>query len=96
MKDISVSPDLPPVLRQMKDELMKMRRELDGEKKMKAKVRYLPAWPFVELKVGNDEPIRPKTTMASVTKQILGFDPSPDPNIISDLSKFNVARKGKG
>ena len=40
--------------------------------------------------------ISAKTTLASVTKQILGFDPSPDPNIISDLSKFNVARKGKG
>ena len=96
MKNISVSPDLPPVLRQMKDELMKVRRELDGEKKMKAKVRYLPAWPFVELKVGDDDPIRPKTTLASVTQQILGFDPSPDPNLIGDLSKFTVAPKGKG
>ena len=98
MKDITVSPDLPPVLRQMKDELMKIRKDLDADKKTKAKIRYLPSWPFVELKVGDDTPIRPRTTLASVTKDILGINPYPDQKLINNLSKFNhhVASKDAG
>ena len=102
MQDVSVSPDLPPVLRSMKDELMKTRKSLDPDKKSKAKIRYLPGWPFIELKVGTDDPIHPKTTLASITKQVLGIDPRLDRTLIDDLSKFEhrvvpkATAKGKG
>ena len=102
MQDISVSPDLPPVLRPMKDELMKIRKTLDPDKKSKAKIRYLPVWPFIELKIGTDDPIHPKTTLASITKQVLGIDPRLDRTLIDNLSKFEhhvvpkATAKGKG
>ena len=81
---------------------MKVRRDLDAEKKSRAKIRYLPSWPFVELKVGDDDPIRPKTTLARIANQVLGVNPYPNQRLLNDLSKFKHhiayknAAKGKG
>ena len=72
---MSVSPDIPPVLRPMKDNLMKERSQLEPSVKAKSKVRYLPIWPFVELKIDGQSPVGPKETLASITEKILGFDP---------------------
>ena len=47
----SLSPDLPPKVRQMKNAVMLHRKSLDPEARRKSKVRYLPQWPFVELKL---------------------------------------------
>ena len=73
-KRISVSPDIPPVLRPMKDGLMKQRSQLEPDQKSKSKVRYLPIWPFVELKIDGQSPIRPSETLSQITQQIIGFD----------------------
>ena len=74
-KKMSVSPDLPPVLRPLKDELMKTRSELAPDVKSKSRVRYLPQWPFVELRIEGRNPIRPNTSLGAITKTVLGVDP---------------------
>lgn len=74
-KKISLSPDIPPVIRPLKDELMKTRSEMAPSDKAKSKVKYLPQWPFVELRVEGARPQRPKTTLSEVATTILGIDP---------------------
>ena len=46
---ILLCPDLPPVLRPLKDELMQRRAQLPAEQKQKSRVRLIPQWPFMEL-----------------------------------------------
>ena len=50
-RKISISPDLPPILGPLKDNLMLSRSKLAPGITSKSQVRYLPRWPFVELKV---------------------------------------------
>ena len=73
-KNISVSPDIPPILRPMKDRLMMERKALPPNIKAKSKVRFLPAWPFMELRIEKHPTIRPKETLSDITRDIVGFD----------------------
>ena len=69
---ISVSTDLPPVIRPLKDELMLKRSKMDPELKLKTKLRYLPQFPFVELRAEGQNPIRPTKSLRDVTSEVLG------------------------
>ena len=71
---VSLCPDLPPVIRPLKDTLMLKRRDLPPEQKSRARVNYLPYWPFVELKVG-DTKHRPDIDISTVLTTVLGFNP---------------------
>ena len=73
-KKISMAIDLPPNLRPLKDNLMKKRKELPLEKRRRSKLRYLANWPFVELRVEGESPIRPSETLADIAKSTLGLD----------------------
>ena len=72
--DISISPDLPPVLRPIKTELLTKRKSLNPDEK-KAHLKYLRQWPYVVLAVGKDKTIKPATTTKTVINSILGFSP---------------------
>ena len=73
---VSLSPDLPPVLRPLKKELLEKRRELPPEVKSRAHVRYLRQWPYVELSMGkNKTSIRPSTTQRAIVQKFLGSTP---------------------
>ena len=73
----SISPDLPPKLRPLKDEIMKKRKELEPSRKKQATVRYLPSWPFVQLsfKDRKDNKIVPSVSKSKVLGDILGIKP---------------------
>ena len=73
-KKISLAIDLPPKIRPLKDSLMKKRKELPLPKRKKSKLRYLAQWPFVELRVEGESPIRPTESLSDITKSILGLD----------------------
>ena len=73
-KKISISPDLPPVLRPLKDELMQTRAQLPAQQKQKSRVRFIPQWPFVELQIQGQSPQGPKTDIRSVTNKMLELD----------------------
>ena len=72
-KKISVSPDIPPVIRPHKDKLMQFRSQMTPDLKMKTRLRYLPAWPFVELRTEGQPPKRPDVTLRDITPDILGI-----------------------
>ena len=74
-RKVSLSPDLPPPLRPLKDELMLKRRDLEPAVKSKSRVRYLRSWPFVDLKIENRDTVRPSTELRQIVKNVLGVDP---------------------
>ena len=71
---ISISPDLPPILRPLKDTLMLTRSKLAPDVKSRSRVRYLPRWHFVELKVEGQAAKHHEETLMGVTRKVLGFD----------------------
>ena len=74
---ISVSVDLPPAVRPLKDELMLRRSKMDRAQRMKTKLKYLTRFPYVELRAEGQPSIRPSKSLREVTKEILGnLDPS--------------------
>ena len=73
--DISISPDLPPVLRPIKTELLMKRKSLKPDDKKKSHLKYLRQWPYVVLAVGKDKTIKPETSTKTVISNILGFSP---------------------
>ena len=72
-KRISMSIDLPPQIRPLKNELMQKRSGFPLEKKKKSKLRYLTAFPFVELRIEGESPLRPTTSLTEITKSTLGL-----------------------
>ena len=71
---ITLCPDLPPVIRPLKDALMLKRKNLSTELKNESRVRYTPKFPFVELKV-KDTVHKPDTRFSDIVTQVMGFDP---------------------
>ena len=73
---VSISPDLPPVVRPLKKELLEKRRTLPPNIKSKAHIRYLRQWPYVELSMGKDkDPIRPSCELRTIVQSFLGDTP---------------------
>ena len=63
-----------PIPGTLKENLMLVRSELAPNIKSKSRVRHLPQWPFVELRIDGQSPTRPQETLAAITKKIFGFD----------------------
>ena len=72
---VSISPDLPPVIRPMKDELMEVRSKLPRDIKLKSKLKFLPHWPFLELRIDGQTPKRPSISLNAVTTKMLDIEP---------------------
>ena len=72
---VSISPDLPPVIRPLKDELMEARAKLPTDIKQKSRLKFLPQWPFVELRIEGQSPKRPSSSLSSVTSKMLSIEP---------------------
>ena len=75
---LSFSPDLPPVLRPLKNDLLKLRRELPQEEKRNTRVKYLPSWPYVQLvfKDNSRPPVTSPRTKDQVLSDVIGFSPN--------------------
>ena len=74
-RKFSVNPDLPPLVRDLKGELLKMKQELPAAVKAKASIRYLRQWPYVELRMPDRPSLKPLTPATSITQRLFGFDP---------------------
>jgi hypothetical protein len=48
-KSITIPPDIPPILKPLKKELLDARKELPN--KSTAKLRYSKSWPYISLKI---------------------------------------------
>ena len=71
---ISISPDVPPVLRAVKKDLPQKRKDLSPVDRKTAHIRYLRQWPYMELVVGKNRKIRSDIKKVSVVENILGFN----------------------
>lgn len=74
-RKFSVNPDLPPLIRDLKGELLKMKQELPAAEKAKASIRYLRQWPYVELRIPGRPSLKPRTPPTAITQRLFGFDP---------------------
>ena len=77
-KDIKVSPDLPPILRQLKTDILKQRKELPLPVRKKSSVRYLKQWPFVKLAIKDGQDLFPRIPKTVIVKDFLGLSPALD------------------
>lgn len=71
--NISLSPDLPPKVRPIKNAVMLHRKSLDQDARKKSKVRYLPQWPFIELKLDDKNTFRPPIAIDKIAEDHLGI-----------------------
>ena len=71
---ISISPDVPPVLRAVKKDLLQKRKALSPVDRKTAHIRHLRQWPYMELVVGKNRKIRSDIKKDSVVENILGFN----------------------
>ena len=69
---VSISPDLPPVTRILRTELVKKRNTLPADIKRKSSIRYLKTWPYVQLSIKNEPSIVPNAKKESVIESFLG------------------------
>ena len=72
---ISLNPDLPPTIRNLKTELLRLKKELPAEQKARSSVRYIRQWPYVELRVADHPTLRPQTSPKTIVQSLLGLDP---------------------
>ena len=70
---LSLAPDLPPKVRQLKNAVMLHRKSLDEDSRRKSKVRYLAQWPFVELKLDERNTFRPQVALEQIVGDVLGI-----------------------
>ena len=72
---VSLSIDLPPVVRPLKDGLLKIRKDLPPDVKGRARLKHIPVWPFVELHVPGQPTHRPVDNPAAIAEKLLGINP---------------------
>lgn len=68
---ISLGVDLPPALRPLQDELLRIRKEFDTDKRKVSYLKFLPKWPFVQLSMKNEEPVLPSTKKGEILSAYL-------------------------
>ena len=68
---VSISPDLPPVLRPLKDDILQIRKDLPPEDKKHSQVKYLPTWPYACLSVRGKPNINPRITKSNIIANYL-------------------------
>ena len=73
---VSISPDLPPILRDVKQELLRKRANLDQEKKRQSYVKHLKTFPYVQLEIRGQQAVKPQITLESLAKKFLNVDPN--------------------
>ena len=75
-KDISIAPDLPPVLRKLKTDILAQRKELSPPARKQSSVRYLRQWPFVKLAINDQQDLYPRISQTVIVKDLLGISPN--------------------
>ena len=73
-KNISISPDIPQVLKPLKTELLNERKELPPKQKKTAKIQYHKTWPYISLKI-NENLYKPNYNLETFTTSF--YQPSP-------------------
>ena len=72
---ISISPDLPPVLRQLKKDILSQRKEFDLNVSKMSRIQYIKQWPYLKLKINGQPDRYPKISQDTIVKEFLGVTP---------------------
>ena len=67
-KGKTISPDIPPVLRRLKSEIMGYRKNLPKETKTKSKVKYHKTWPYISLTLPDGSIYKPKIQIEDIVR----------------------------
>ena len=59
----------------MKTELLKTRKDLPYEKKKKSHLHFLRQWPYIELAITDEDPIRPSLNKNDIVADVLELNP---------------------
>ena len=78
---VSISPDLPPIARELKKDLLIKRSDLDSETKKNASLRYLRTFPYVQLSIKGKSPVLPTVSQQVLTNKFLNVNPFIDLNM---------------
>ena len=70
-KKVSLSPDLHPCLRKLKNSVLLMRKSLENEEKKGSQVRFCPSWPYVYLRLTNAEVKYPQISKETIVNDYL-------------------------
>ena len=70
-KNISICPDLPPIARDLKKDILQKRKELDSETKKLSQIKYLKSFPYVQLSIRGKDPIRPTIKQQDLVEKFL-------------------------
>lgn len=74
--NVSISPDIAPALRPIKNNLMNKRRLLPNDLKMKSVIKYTKSWPYVELHVNGTRYCDADISKDDIVKRYISVDPS--------------------
>ena len=72
---ISISPDLPPLLRPLRKELLQVRKNLPPDIKARSGLRYLAQWPYVELAIPGRDRARASTPLGHIVQNMIQLNP---------------------
>ena len=72
---VSISPDPPAAIQPLKDQLKEVRTKLPTDIKLKSKLKFLPHWTFVELRIDGQVPKRPSISLNAVTTKMFDIEP---------------------
>ena len=70
---ISIGPDLPPVLRETKTELLRKRKNLPPDQQKRANIKYLRQWPCLQLAVSTNQTIPHEKKKEAIVAKVLGL-----------------------
>ena len=72
---VTISPDLPPVLRKLKTDVLAQRKELDPNIRKHSFIKYVKLWPYIKLSIRGQPDRDPRIAKETIVKDILGENP---------------------
>ena len=69
--NVSISPDMPPCLRPLKTDILNIRKDLPPAQKQLGQVRYLPSWPYINLKIRGQATMNPRIKKETILAKYL-------------------------
>ena len=70
-QNVTLSPDLHPVLRPLKADILKVRKNLPPLRKQQTTVKYLPSWPYICLKERGKPTVNPSISKEEIVAAYL-------------------------
>jgi DNA repair exonuclease SbcCD ATPase subunit len=71
--NVSISPDIPPILRPLRKDILSQRKALSPQQKKDSRVKYLPRWPYITLFIKGKGTKFPKVKQETLIRDYLGL-----------------------